>query len=413
MALKTLTALSGGVDSSVAAYLLKEDGLSPSAVFMRHPYQAALDAEGSERFWAESSENKNIPVRGVSSAPEGREVFWTPELFPFPRDACDALRVARALEIPFFLYDAAPLFRRVVDDWSEEYLAGRTPNPCVLCNRILKFGELIDLARRFGFDRFATGHYIKRVTRAEWLRAGLSTDALPDWLADESPETPVLLRGGDPQKDQSYVLYAVERARLATIRFPLSDLEKPQVRQIAAETRLPVAKKRESQDLCFVGDESPAAFLRKIAGPLDTAGNFVSRHGEVLGRHLGYEKYTVGQRKGLGIGFGERTFVQRIVPSRKEVVLGSRDDLASTLVTASGANWLAPIPIGVPFRAEVKIRYRSVAVGAELTAQSDGTVTARLDEPRYGIAPGQSLVCYWKNRLIGGGVITEQRPEHH
>lgn len=202
------------------------------------------------------------------------------------------------------------------------------------------------------------------------------------------------------------------RDRLSAVTFPLAGLTKPQVRQIAADARIPVAQKGESQDLCFVpADRTPFDFLRRLVGPVETAGNFVSRDGEVLGAHRGYEKYTVGQRKGLGIGFGERTFVQKIVPFRKEVVLGTRDDLARLTIRAIEANWIAPVPIGAPFRADVKIRYRSPAAGASVTAHADGTVTARLDEPRYGVAPGQSLVCYWKDRLIGGGIIAEEREE--
>lgn len=407
--LKTLIALSGGVDSSTAAYLLREEGAAPEAVFMRHPFQSTLDRDETERFWGESSAAKNIPLYAAGGESEPRAAFWTPDRFPLPRDAADAFRVARALDIPFILFDAEPIFRRVVDRWAEEYLAGRTPNPCVLCNRVLKFGALIDLARGRGCARFATGHYIKRTVCAEWRLSGVGR--LPEWLADEPDDAPVLLRGNS-EKDQSYVLYGVTRDRLSAVTFPLAGLTKPQVRQIAADARIPVAQKGESQDLCFVpADRTPFDFLRRLVGPVETAGNFVSRDGEVLGAHRGYEKYTVGQRKGLGIGFGERTFVQKIVPLRKEVVLGTRDDLARLTIRAIEANWIAPVPIGAPFRADVKIRYRSPAAGASVTAHADGTVTARLDEPRYGVAPGQSLVCYWKDRLIGGGIIAEEREE--
>ena len=404
---KTLVALSGGVDSSTAAYLLKEEGSAPAAVFMRHPYQPVLDRDETERFWSEAPGAKDIPLCAAGDGSEPRTVFWTPDRFPMPRDAADALRVARSLDIPFFIYDAEPVFQRVVGHWTGEYLAGRTPNPCVLCNRILKFGALIDLARRRGFSSFATGHYIRRTVCAAWRLSGVGR--LPDWLAGEPDDAPVLLRGNS-EKDQSYVLCGVSRERLAMVNFPLAGLTKPQVRQIAADARIPVAQKRESQDLCFVpAGEAPFDFLRRTAGPTDTAGNFVSRDGTVLGAHRGYEKYTVGQRKGLGIGFGERTFVQAIVPLRKEVVLGTRDDLARSVIRAADANWIAPVPIGVPFRVQVKIRYRSAAAEATVSAGADGTVTARLDEPRFGVAPGQSLVCYWKDRLIGGGIIAENR----
>ena len=409
-ALKTLVALSGGVDSSTAAYLLREEGAAPGAVFMRHPFQPAFDRDESERFWGGSSAAKNIPLYAAGEESGPRAVFWTPDRFPLPRDAADAFRVAQALEIPFFLFDAEPIFRRVVGHWAGEYLAGRTPNPCVLCNRILKFGALVDLARDRGYDRFATGHYVRRTVCAEWRLSGVGR--LPDWLVGEPDDAPVLLRGNS-EKDQSYVLYGVSRDRLSAVVFPLAGLTKPHVRQIAADARIPVAQKRESQDLCFVpADEAPFDFLRRLVGPIETAGNFVSRDGTVLGAHRGYEKYTVGQRKGRGIGFGERTFVQQIVPLRKEVVLGTRGDLARSTVRAAGANWIAPVPIGVPFRADVKIRYRSPAVGASVTAEADGTVAARLDEPRDGVAPGQSLVCYWKDRLIGGGIIAENREEN-
>lgn len=405
---KSLIALSGGVDSSVAAFLLKKGGGNPTALYMRHSYQPTLTEEESVAFWSESPENGRIPL--WTPTPDGRwtESVWRPDLFPLPAEAADAVRIAQFLEIPILFFDAEPIFGEVTENFTSEYLAGRTPNPCSLCNRILKFGKLIELAVSLGNVRFSTGHYVWTETQKEWRnRPENASSPLPAWLAERPDDETVLLRGGglDLKKDQSYVLYGIGRENLPRLFFPLGRYSKEEVRQIAAEIRLPAAEKEESQDLCFVPDGSIPEFIRNEVGPLETAGNFVSTDGEVIGRHGGYERFTVGQRKGLGVGFGERIFVQRLDAARREVVLGSREELARTEIAAFDARWLLGVPIGEPFRAKVKIRYRSPAVWATLHVSQEGQLRAVLDEPRYGVAPGQSLVCYWGDRLLGGGMI--------
>ena len=189
------------------------------------------------------------------------------------------------------------------------------------------------------------------------------------------------------------------------LRFPVGSLPKAEVRNIAKRVGIPVASDAESQDVCFIPDGDHAAFVRAHGDGRPTAGDFVSLEGTVLGQHAGYEKYTVGQRKGLGMGFGQRTFVQRIDSVNRQVVLGPYDALAVTDVVARDANWLVDLPTDVPFRCRVKIRYRNRPVDATVTPRADRTIHARFDEPRFGVAPGQSLVCYCGDRLLGGGIL--------
>ncbi len=426
----TFVGLSGGVDSSTTALLLKEKGERPVGLYMFHPFQPTLTEEEMTRFWEESPECRSIPVFCRHEDGSFTSERWRPDLFPFPRDGADAVRMARFLGIPIVVYDVSREFVDVTGNFVSEYLAGRTPNPCALCNRILKFGRLIELAIALGGEFFATGHYVRIVPHADWRKnwrkrrdesslagegmgEGMEDERtldLPDWLANRPSEEPALLRagGGGIVKDQSYVLYGIDRRNLPRLRFPLGDYSKEVVRQIAAKRRLPVAEKKESQDVCFIPDGAIPEFIRSQVGELETAGNFVSTSGKVMGRHSGYERFTVGQRKGFGVGFGERVFVQRIDAATKEVVLGSREELGRTEVVAIGSRWLLDVPKGEPFRAEVKIRYRTPPVAAEVTVSEEGTIYARLDEPRYGVAPGQSLVCYWGDRLLGGGVLVEE-----
>jgi len=347
--------MSGGVDSSVAAGLLREAGHEVVGVFMRHGQAASRPAATCVK-----------PVC-CSAA-----------------DAADARRVARRLAIPFYVLDFEGDFERIIEHFVDQYVAGRTPNPCVLCNTWLKFGRLFEYADAVGAELVATGHYA-RVVRQE-------------------DEDLALLRGVDGTKDQSYVLFGIDRRMLGRVTFPVGARRKEEIRRIAAELGLDVAGKRDSQEICFVPDQDHARFVRQRRPGLDTAGEVVTTDGTIVGRHEGFERFTVGQRKGLGIALGDPYYVVRIEPETRRVVLGRREELARRELTAGEANWLVDEP-HEPFRAAVKIRYRSRAVEATVTPLAGWRFHVAFDEPRHGVAPGQAAVCYAGDRVLGGGWI--------
>lgn len=400
-----IIALSGGVDSAVAAAICSDEKARPTGIFIRHRYQPTIAPQDALRLF----DSDHAP-EVFDFAPDGklRHERWTPERFSLPADCAAAVRVALYLKMPFAIFDADTVFSLVTDDFIKNYLAAETPNPCVLCNRILKFGALVRLAKTLNADYFATGHYVSAVPADDWLAKCESTAPVPDFLQQQSQNQVALLRSPFG-KDQSYVLWNIDRNVLPFLRFPLGTWRKEQVRIDAAARALPVVDKPESQDLCFIPNGSHGDFIRQFGDGRPTDGEFVSLDGKALGRHAGYEKYTVGQRKGLGIGFGERTFVQRIDALSRSVILGPYESLARTKIRAKNANWLLDVPFEEPFRCEVKVRYRNRPVAASVTALADGTIHALLDEPRFGIAPGQSLVCYWQDRLLGGGIIEPEK----
>ncbi|MBY0231926.1 MAG: tRNA 2-thiouridine(34) synthase MnmA [Gemmataceae bacterium] len=348
---RVVLAMSGGVDSSAAALLLREQGHDVVGLFMRTGVQAADDGRSDRK-------------KGCCSAV----------------DAGDARRVADRLDIPFYALDFADEFARVMDYFADEYLKGRTPNPCVQCNTWLKFGQLWEYGRRMEADFIATGHYARIVGTGDEAR---------------------LHRALDADKDQSYVLFGIRREMLPRLLFPLGGMRKPEVREVARRAGLAVADKPDSVEICFVPGGDHAEVVRSRRPEAVTAGNYVDASGAVLGEHGGIERYTVGQRKGLGVGFGERRFVLRIVPERNEVVLGDRDQLRSGGLRASGLNWLGDAPAG-PLRCEAKIRYRHVPAAA--TVEGD---VVRFDEPQQAVAPGQAVVFYDGDRVLGGGWIEE------
>ncbi len=359
---RIVLAMSGGVDSSVAAWLLRERGHDVIGVFMRH----GIEAEEACRVGA--SEGK-VPKQGCCSA----------------ADAEDARRVADMLRIPFYALNLEAEFGRIVDYFVGEYSAGRTPNPCVVCNTWLKFGKLFDYADAVGAEFVATGHYARLVP-------------------SEDANAPALCRGKDRSKDQSYVLFGVERRLMPRLCLPVGDYEKVEIRRMAADLGLRVAEKRDSQEICFVPDQDHARFVRQRRGGEDTSGEIVTTSGAVVGRHDGLERFTVGQRKGLGIALGDPRFVVRLEPDTRRVVVGTRDELAQNGLTASGANWLVDVP-SEPIRCQVKIRYRTPAFAATVERLEGDRFRVSFDEPCYGIAPGQAAVCYQDDRVLGGGWI--------
>ncbi len=357
---KVVLAMSGGVDSSVAARLLLDGGHEVVGVFMRHGIETAESCRVGES----PARNK----QGCCSA----------------SDAADARRVADLLGIPFYALNFDEQFDRIVEYFVDEYLAGRTPNPCVVCNTWLKFGKLFEYADSLGAEHVATGHYAR--------------------LVDVGQSVPALMRGYDDTKDQAYVLFGIDRSRLSRMLLPVGEHRKGEIRAMAERLGLRVADKRDSQEICFVPDQDHARFIHQQRPGADTSGEIVTTDGTVVGRHDGIERYTIGQRKGLGVALGDRRFVVRIEPETHRVVIGEHDELARRELTAGESNWLIEPPTG-PLTCQVKIRYRSRPAPATVEPLGEGRFSVRFDEPCHGIAPGQAAVCFDGDRVLGGGWI--------
>jgi tRNA-specific 2-thiouridylase len=350
---RILAAMSGGVDSSVAALLLEEQGWDVVGV--------SMDLYDFSRV----TRNRAGSCCSLD-------------------DLYDARRVCDALKIPFYVLNLREEFRReVIDPFASEYSAGRTPNPCVLCNERLKFRALLRKADELGAFGVATGHY------ALVRRDGEGRHRL--------------YRAPDGAKDQSYFLFSLDSERLSRIVFPVGGLSKTEVREKARRAGLPVHEKRESQDICFVTDDSYAAFLRD-RGIEEREGRFVDRDGNVLGTHKGILRYTVGQRRGLGVASREPLYVVAIDAERNEVVLAPGPESVSGRAAATGVSYVAGAPPAPEFRATVRIRYRHPGVGATVRCEGD-RLEALFDEPQRGVTPGQALVLYDGDEVIGGGWI--------
>ncbi len=366
---RVVLAMSGGVDSSAAAVLLREQGYEVIGLFMR-------SGAAEEQVCATGS--TDLPI--VASAPHRQGCCSA-------SDAADARRVADQLDIPFHALNFQDAFGRIKDYFSDEYLAGRTPNPCVMCNNWLKFGKLWEFAKQIGAEKIASGHY-----------AQVS--------AVDASETPALWRGLDPDKDQSYVLFGISREILPHVLFPVGGHTKPQIRALAERAGLRVANKPDSQEICFVPDQDYAGFIRRYRGEQETAGELVDTSGKVVGRHDGFEKFTIGQRRGLGVAFGGGPrYVVEVDAKTKRVVIGVKEDLARESLTADRLNWLVT---GLPetFACRAQIRYSHEATPAFVERAGEDRIEVRFEEPQFGVAPGQAVVLYEGDRVLGGGWIS-------
>ncbi len=408
--MRIVLAMSGGVDSSVAARLLLDQGHDVVGVFMRHgeqspavcktdetpkesrgvpPTECTRDASSEKKTDGEAAGGGDAPAHTlpIVSRLDHKQGCCT------AADAEDARRVAERLGIPFYALDLNDEFGQIMDYFAEEYARGRTPNPCVQCNNWIKFGKLYDYADSIGAEHVATGHYARLEQRADG---------------------PALLRGTDDGKDQSYVLAGIRRELLPRMLLPVGEYKKSKIRELAADMGLNVAQKKDSQEICFVTEGRYDAFVKKRLATdesrvvSDRSGDFVTTDGDIVGRHNGIEGFTVGQRKGLGIAFGKPVFVVRIEPDTCRVVLGNRSDLDRPDLMAAESNWLVALPVGRPIRCFAQIRYNSPATGAELTLLEDKRFRVVFDTPAQSVTPGQAVVCYAADepaRVLGSGWI--------
>lgn len=358
MAPRVVVGMSGGVDSSVAAYLLKEAGYEVIGVTMQ--------------IWQEEDActvQENGGCCGLSAVE-------------------DARRVAELLEIPYYVMNFKREFKsHVMDYFTQEYLRGRTPNPCIACNRYVKWDALLRRSMEIGADYIATGHY----ARVERLAGGR--------YAVRNSVTAA--------KDQTYALYSLTQEQLARTRMPVGDYTKEEIRAIAQRAGLPVAAKKDSQEICFVPDNDYAAFIERETGRRPAEGNFVNRKGEILGRHRGITHYTVGQRRGLNIAAGKRIFVLEIRPETNEVVVGDEADVFTDTVRASGLNFMAipELAVGESARLTGKIRYGHRGAPCTVTRTGKDELVCRFHEPVRAATPGQALVLYQGEYVAGGGTI--------
>lgn len=353
---RVVVAMSGGVDSSVVAAMVAQDG---------------WDAVG-------------VSMRLYATPPSS----YTKSCCS-PDDLFDARMVADVLGIPFYVANYQDVFReRVISYFVEEYRRGRTPNPCVACNNHVKFNILLERALSLGAKYLATGHFVRIV---------------------EVDGEPRLFKGCDEAKDQSYFLFGIPREALGRLMFPLGEMTKAQVRERARALGLETAEKAESQEICFVAGESYQEFVSaRLAEGERIKGRFVHAvTGEVLGEHDGIHQFTVGQRKGLGIAYAEPLYVQAIRPESGEVVVGPRQGLEARGLVASRCNWLSWDEPPAGFECSVKIRYRGAAVAARVELLADGRAAVTFEEPQRAVCPGQAAVFYRGDEVLGGGWIEE------
>ena len=393
MSKRVVLAMSGGVDSSAAAVLLQQQGYEVIGLFMRSGV-----AEPVESTVCRTSLGADLPILNPKAHKQGCCSAW---------DAADARRVADSLDIPFHALNFQDAFSRIKDYFADEYLAGRTPNPCVMCNNWLKFGKLWDFAQQVGADYIASGHYARIVNGQSSVVSG-SVDQ-PTSTTDNGQRTtdnprPALTRGLDLSKDQSYVLFGIKKEILDRVIFPVGDFAKTEIRELARQTGLRVADKPDSQEICFIPDNDYVGFLDRYRGVHETSGDVVDTAGNVVGHHEGYQQFTVGQRKGLGIAFGTPRYVVGVEPATRRVIVGTREDLMEGSLEADRLNWLIDdVPARFSCHAQIRSQHHSSA--AEVQVLDEDRIRVRFAEPQFGIAPGQAVVLYDGDRVMGGGWI--------
>jgi tRNA-specific 2-thiouridylase len=357
---RVAVAISGGVDSSVAAALLKEEGHDVIGVTMQ--------------LWSRPDEKRGRNGSGDSGSHDAIE---------------DARKVAYKLGIPHHVIDLRDIFKHtIIADFCREYSEGRTPNPCVRCNQYIKFGILWERARELGADFLATGHH-----------ARIEIDNSGKFL---------LKKGKDRQKDQSYFLCQLRQEQLGRSLFPIGNLTKDIVRQIAREMGLPVADRPESQEICFIPDDNHTAFLKNQAPIPVEPGPIIDREGKVLGQHRGIMFYTIGQRKGLGIAAAKPLYVTAIEPERNTIVVGNKEQTYADELVADNLNWIAAVRPEQPINVKARVRYRHPEAEAIASPMNETSVYVKFAEPQMAITPGQAVVFYDGDTVIGGGTIIRQ-----
>ena len=353
---KVIVGLSGGVDSSVAAWLLKQEGYEVIGVTM----QIWQDEE-------ETVQEENGGCCGLSAVD-------------------DARRVAQLLDIPYYVMNFKKEFKtNVMDYFTREYLCGRTPNPCIACNRYVKWEALLQRSLAIGADYIATGHYAR---------------------IEQLPNGRYAIRNSvTAAKDQTYALYNLTQDQLAHTLMPVGAYTKDEIRQMAERIGLPVARKKDSQEICFIPDKDYAGYIRGTGLGEIKEGNFVNAEGEILGKHKGIIHYTIGQRKGLNLSLGHPVFVQEIRPDTNEVELGSNEDLFTHVVRAEKLNFMAVEDITKEVEAFGKIRYNHKGGACRVKRIGEDLLECRFEEPVRAVTPGQALVLYQQDHVLGGGTI--------